>query len=34
MLQLTDAERIAGALAARFPAGAIGIYRLPCEIRP
>jgi hypothetical protein len=32
-LRLPDAERIAGALAARFPAAAIGIYRLLCEIR-
>jgi hypothetical protein len=32
-LRLPDAERIAGALATRFPAGAIGIYRLLCEIR-
>jgi hypothetical protein len=32
-LRLPDAERIAGALAARFPSGAVGIYRLLCEIR-
>jgi hypothetical protein len=32
-LRLPDAERIAGALAVRFPAAAIGIYRLLCEIR-
>jgi hypothetical protein len=33
-LRLPDAERIAGALATRFPGAAIGIYRLLCEIRP
>ncbi len=33
-LRLPDAERIAGALATRFPAAALGIYRLLCEIRP
>jgi hypothetical protein len=27
-----EAERIAGALASRFPAAAIGVYRLLCEI--
>jgi hypothetical protein len=32
-LRLPDAEQIAGTFAARFPAGAIGIYRLLCEIR-
>jgi hypothetical protein len=32
-LRLPDAERIAGALAARFPGAALGIYRLLCEIR-
>jgi hypothetical protein len=32
-LRLADAERIAAALAARFPGAAIGIYRLLCEIR-
>jgi hypothetical protein len=31
-LRLPDAERIASALAARFPAAALGIYRLLCEI--
>jgi hypothetical protein len=32
-LRLPDAERIAGALAARFPGAVVGIYRLLCEIR-
>jgi hypothetical protein len=32
-LRLPDAERIASALAARFPGATLGIYRLLCEIR-
>jgi hypothetical protein len=32
-LRLPDAERIADALAACFPAGETGVYRLLCEIR-
>ena len=31
-LRLQEAERIAGALSAQFPAATIGIYRLLCEI--
>jgi hypothetical protein len=33
-LRVGDAERIAAALASRFPSTAIGVYRLLCEIRP
>jgi hypothetical protein len=31
-LRAQEAERIAGALSAQFPAAAIGVYRLLCEI--
>jgi hypothetical protein len=31
-LRVQDAERIAGTLSAQFPAAAIGVYRLLCEI--
>jgi hypothetical protein len=33
-LRVEDAENIATALAGRFPQGAVGVYRLLCEIRP
>ena len=33
-LRVTEAEKIAGALAGKFPAAAVGVYRLLCEIRP
>jgi len=33
-LRVTEAEKIAGALSEEFPAAAIGVYRLLCEIRP
>jgi len=33
-LRVDDAEKIAAALASRFPGAAIGVYRLLCEIRP
>jgi hypothetical protein len=32
-LRLQDAERVAAALSGQFPAAAIGLYRLLCEIR-
>jgi hypothetical protein len=31
-LRLQDAERVAGTLSGQFPAAAIGVYRLLCEI--
>jgi hypothetical protein len=31
-LRLQDAERVAGTLSSQFPAAAIGVYRLLCEI--
>jgi hypothetical protein len=30
---MQDAERVAAALSGQFPAAAIGLYRLLCEIR-
>jgi hypothetical protein len=33
-LRATEAEKIAGALSEKFPAAAVGVYRLLCEIRP
>ena len=33
-LRIEDAERIGGMLARQFPAAAVGVYRLLCEIRP
>jgi hypothetical protein len=33
-LRVTEAEKIAGALLEKFPAAAVGVYRLLCEIRP
>jgi hypothetical protein len=33
-LRVTEAEKIAGALSEKFPAAAVGVYRLLCEIRP
>ncbi len=33
-LRVPDAERVAAALASEFPAAAVGVYRLLCEIRP
>jgi len=33
-LRVAEAEKIAGALLEKFPAAAVGVYRLLCEIRP
>ena len=33
-LRVAEAEKIGEALSRRFPAAAIGVYRLLCEIRP
>jgi hypothetical protein len=33
-LAVAEAEKIAGALLEKFPAAAVGVYRLLCEIRP
>ena len=33
-LRVAEAEKLAGALARKFPLAAVGVYRLLCEIRP